>query len=83
MTRELLELSLAASQNMELSENLDEGSEFKDAVRYALKRLQEEEGAVNRGGGTGCGDHPAVSTEGPSGGGTNVLMDPDWMTFSS
>lgn len=39
VTKELLELSLAASQNLEMSENLDEGDEFKNLLSEALSKV--------------------------------------------
>ena len=39
VTRELLELSLQASQNLEMSENLDSSDVFKDALSDSLAEL--------------------------------------------
>jgi hypothetical protein len=39
VTKELLELSLKASQNLEMSENLDEGSQFKDLLAATLDKV--------------------------------------------
>lgn len=48
VTKELLELSLLASQHLEMSENLDENDEFKNLIRASLED-------VSRGGGIGRG----------------------------
>jgi len=39
VTKELLELSLKARQNLEMSENLDEGSQFQDLMKATLEEV--------------------------------------------
>ena len=43
VTKELIELSLAANQNLELSENLDDHEEFKNSLRASWDTLDREE----------------------------------------
>ena len=43
ITNELIELSLAADQNLEMSENLDDHEEFKNSLRASWDTLDREE----------------------------------------
>ena len=43
ITKELIELSLAANQNLEMSENLDDHEEFKNSLRASWDTLDREE----------------------------------------
>ena len=43
VTKELIELSLAANQNLEMSENLDDHEEFKNSLRASWDTLDREE----------------------------------------
>ena len=43
VTKELIELSLAANQNLEMSENLDDHQEFKNSLRASWDTLDREE----------------------------------------
>ena len=43
VTKELIELSLAANQNLELSENLDDHQQFKKSLRASWDTLDREE----------------------------------------
>jgi hypothetical protein len=69
VTKELLELSLKASQNLEMSENLDEGSQFKDLLTATLEKVTRRD-VTNS-------NKAAVD----SGTGT-FNMAGSWMTFS-
>ena len=45
VTKELLDLTLAANQWMELSENLDhQGDEFKNLIRQTLNEMKTSKG---------------------------------------
>lgn len=47
VTKELLELNLQASQNLEMSENLDETEEYQLELRSALSKVNKYGGHSN------------------------------------
>lgn len=66
VTKELLELSLKASQNLEMSENLDEGSHFKDLLASTLEKVTRRD----------------VANQTTADNGATFKMAGNWMTFS-
>ena len=73
VTRELLELNLAASQNLEMSENLDEDAgSFKEALSMTLKM-------VGAGAGAGAGAGSGAGSGGAGARGGSSFMDADLM----
>ena len=87
VTRELLELNLAASQNLEMSENLDEDAgSFKEALSMTLKRVGNVDGHGDGAGAGGTGrrvgssfmDADLIGSQGAGAGGR--VMEAGWMT---
>jgi len=74
VTKELLELSLSASQNLEMSENLDEGDEFKNLLSEALSKVTTHSSTASNSLGS------LQDAEGSSRPSSGSLMDSGWMT---
>lgn len=76
VTKELLELNLAASQHLEMSEFLDEGTDFKDMISDTLERV--------RGSGAGGVRSSFMDAEiNAAVGKHSSVMEAGWMTFDN
>ena len=94
VTKELLELNLAASQNLEMSENLDEdeSGSFKAALTVTLRSVSGAGSDSGSGTGSGAGrlagrssfDVDLETRAGNSGRGVQGhFAAPGWMTFNA
>ena len=75
VTKELLELTIAAKQQFELSENLDEdgGKEFMSSVKQALTQIKQQHTDKSSSRSSGSGDEGDDDIA--------VEMEQGWMTF--
>ena len=85
VTKELLELNLAASQNLEMSENLDEDAGgFKEALSVTLKMVSDDESSGSGGKKATQGRSSFADADLAAGGGSgksrNRVMEAGWMT---
>ena len=67
-------LSLSASQNLEMSENLDEGDDFKNLLSEALSKVTTHSSTANNSLGS------LQDAEGSSRPSSSSLMESGWMT---
>lgn len=79
VTRELLELNLAASQNLEMSENLDEGDDFKLLISDTLRKVKNVPGI----GMENKSSFDAEITSSLGGSARSSIMEAGWMTFDA
>jgi len=85
VTKELLELNLQASQNLEMSENLDEdaGNTFRNALTFTLRTVDTEGKPVAKSSfmdaDLNSSSSRAAASSSRRGG---SVMDPGWMTFN-
>lgn len=76
VNKELLELSLSASQNLEMSENLDDGEDFKKLISETLNKMENKVGYGNSSSLAEMIDNRNENNE-------KYIMKSGWMTFNS